>query len=117
MDLREFKLSKRDFRDIRELLSVALERDFVLGLEQAESTISKWRAEKPESARDAYHKVLEDLKKHRKELARTYDDLSKFSMEMSVTTSLVEGILTEADLEIMRPEAREYFRLLVGRRV
>lgn len=110
MDWLDFKLSKRDFRDIRELLSIALEREFVQGLEQVEDSIARWRKEKPVSAREHYHELLSGLKEHRKRLAMTYDGLSKVSMKMLVPNLLYEKILTDEDMELMRPETREYFR-------
>jgi len=109
MELHEFKLSKKDFRDIRELLSVALEREFVLGLQQVEASIAQWRREKPGSSREHYHELLKGLKEHRKQLAHTYEDNNKLGMEMSIVRLLFEAILTEKDLEIMQPECREYF--------
>lgn len=116
MDLYDFKLSKKDFRDVRELLSIALEREFVLGLEQVEKSIEQWRREKPESSRDHYHELLNGLKDHRKQLGRSYDGLNKFNMEISVTNLLYAGILTDDDMKRMRPECREYFEFRVKER-
>lgn len=108
MEAHNYKLTKNDYKVIRELLSVALEREFVQGLEQAEATIKAWRTDRPESARENYHKVLSDLKSHRKELARTYDDPSKFVSELNVIALIGKGVLTEADIPEQAKELKKY---------
>lgn len=108
MDIHSYTLTKSDYKIIRELLSVALEREFVQGLEQTAKMIEEWRAERPESARDHYHKVINDLKDHRKKLAWTYDDLNKIRSEMSVVALLGRGVLTEADIPATSIKLKEY---------
>ena len=102
-----YTLTKIDFKVIRALLSIALEREFVQGLEQVATTIAEWRAEKPESARDHYHQVLSDLKDHRKELRFFYDNQSKSIMLSSVSGLLRRGVLTEADLADIKPQLKD----------
>ncbi len=104
-----YKPTKSDFKVIRELLDIALEREFVQGLEQAVTTINEWRAEGPESAREHYHKVLEELHDHRKELARTYDGLNNRRMEWSMVALLNKGVLTAADFPEAKSELKDYF--------
>lgn len=108
MEHSNYILTKNDFKVLRTLLSIALEREFVQGLEQATATVKAWKTEQPESGREYYHQLFSDLKAHRKALAHTYDGLSKDTTEYSVIGLYRRGVLTAADLADIKPQLKAY---------
>ncbi|MFT6000487.1 MAG: hypothetical protein ACI81P_002948 [Neolewinella sp.] len=106
----EHSFTKRDFKDIRALLKIGVEREFVIGLETVEASIREWRTAAPESSREWYHRILEDHKAHRKVLSRTYDNNSKSMMRSSIEYLLRNNILTWDDLDICSEGAKANFR-------
>ena len=111
--MQAFTLTKIEKKKVRKLMQKGVETEFAQGLKRVSKIISDWEKGKYEN-RDAYHKINDFMKKHRKNLADRYDNLTGSNYIFFVAELLANKVIDVADLEEFRDETKTRIYLLAG---
>ena len=102
------ELSKKDKRTAREIIARGIELDLEKALNDASAILEEWKS-KQLNNRDAYKKLYQYLEAYDDELERQYQDRNS-TLLFSLAYQLVEGFITESDLEPLSDEVKGTLR-------
>ncbi|HOZ29409.1 MAG TPA: hypothetical protein PLL66_00660 [Bacteroidales bacterium] len=104
--------TKKDNKLARELISVAVEREFEIGLGKAGEIISQWQ-NKDIAVRDAYYKLFEHIKSFDKQISKRYDALKNSDFPLVISVLLNEKIISEEEISDFSEDAKIYIKLWI----
>jgi hypothetical protein len=96
-------IAEKDWKAFRPLHELALDRAF----ERALSDVQRMLGEKDKPPRDRYWNIQEFLKENRKQLANTFDGLSRSSAVLQLLHIRALGLLSGEEMSRFSPELRE----------
>jgi hypothetical protein len=102
--------TKKDNRLSRELINIAVEREFAVGLGKAGEIVLQWQ-NKDLAVRDAYYKLFEHIKKFDKQIEKRYDALKTSDFPLVISALLNEKIISEEEISDFSEEAKRILKL------
>jgi hypothetical protein len=106
----ETGFTKKDNKLARELISIAVEREFEIGLGKAGEIISQWQ-NKDIAVREAYYKLFEHVKKFDKQISKRYDSLKNSDFPLVISVLLNEKIIREEEIVDFSEDAKRILKL------
>ena len=104
------EFTKKDNKLSRELINIAVEREFAFGLGNAGEIILQWQ-KKDIDVRDAYYKLFEHIKRFDKQIEKRYDGLKNSDLPLVISALLNEKIISEEEISDFSEEARRILKL------
>ena len=111
--MQTYNLTKAEKKKVRELMQIGVEKEFAQGLKKVSKIVADWENSKTEN-RDAYHKIYDFMGKHRKSMAKRYDDIRGGDYIFFVAELLANKIIDEEDMEEFRDETKARIYMLAG---
>jgi hypothetical protein len=93
-------------KQLRSIIEMGLERDYQKGLKIVKNIIEAWESGSMPT-RDAYFTLYKELHEHDKKIEQTYD-MRGSQYFFVATILLLDGTITEDDLQALPQEAREW---------
>ena len=100
------ELSKKDKKTAREIIEMGLQKEFAKGLFDADSILTEWK-NKAIDNREAYHSLYKQITGFDKHIARRYDNMTGSKYLFVIAAQLVDGIISENDLDEFSPEVKQ----------
>ena len=100
------ELSKKDKKTAREIIELGLQKEFAKGLFDADSILTEWK-NKAIDNREAYHSLYKQITGFDKHIARRYDNMTGSKYLFVIAAQLVDGIISENDLDEFSPEVKQ----------
>lgn len=104
------EFTKKDNKLSRELINIAVEREFAVGLGNAGEIISQWQ-NKDIDVRDAYYKLFDHLKRFDKQISKRYDALKNSDFPLVISVLLNEKVITEEEIVDFSEDAKRILKL------
>lgn len=103
------EFTKKDNKLSRELINIAVEREFAVGLGNAGEIVLQWQ-KKDIDVRTAYYKLFEHIKRFDKQIAKRYDGLKNSDLPMVISVLLNEKIISEEEISDFSEEAKRILK-------
>jgi hypothetical protein len=107
------ELSAKDKKTSREIIETGLQKEYSKGLSDADSILSQWKA-KTLNNREAYHSLFRQISVFDKHLARRYDGMTGSTYLFLIAGQLLDGIISENDLNQFSPEVKKAILLIAN---
>jgi hypothetical protein len=100
-------LTKSEKKVARQIIEKGLQKEFADSIISLQEIIAAWHLKKTDN-RETYHKLYQTIIEIDKHIANRYDNMSGSKYLRIILDQLIDGIITESDLQDFSEVIRKY---------
>ncbi|WMJ73955.1 hypothetical protein RCC89_12385 [Cytophagaceae bacterium ABcell3] len=109
-----YTFTKSEKKLVRQLLDKGLERDYINGINKIKALLDQWEKSQ-QNPRETYLNMYKTLDKHDRNLSRKFDGLTGGRYFMALVDLMIEGLVSEEEIEGLSKETKERIYFLLGK--